>query len=88
MKKSHALAAQMENELPGLVKNHDHVHASNCGHKSFVHGNHIDYECEGHYHYTLGDKTYECDGPNVSLTGLPLKPAKVLPFVRKDKTGK
>ena len=57
----------------GYLKNHDHVHATNCGHKSYVHGNHVDYECEGHYHYVENGMTYECTGPN----------AKELPFPKK-----
>lgn len=62
-----------KSEKPGWLKSHEHIHAANCGHKSYVHGNHIDYDCDGHFHYVENGRTYECMGPN----------AKVLPFPHK-----
>ena len=61
-------------ERPGALKNHDHVHAANCGHKSYVHGNHIDYQCEdGHFHFAEYGKTYECTGPSAQILPFPKK---------------
>jgi hypothetical protein len=62
---------------PGWISIHEHIHASNCGHKSYVHGDHIDYEHDGHYHYVINGKTYDCPGPN----------AKILPFNKPQQQG-
>lgn len=59
---------------PGWIKDFTHTHAANCGHKSYVHGNHIDYEVNGKFHVVENGKTYYCDGPN----------AKVIPFPKKQ----
>ena len=79
MKKNNLANKFVEEELPGLLKDHEHVHAANCGHKSYVHGNHIDYEHDGHYHYFLDGKAYECEGP------FSKKPAAVIPISGKKK---
>jgi hypothetical protein len=42
---------------------HDHIHAANCGHKSFVHNGHICFEHDGHYHFMHEDHAHECPGP-------------------------
>jgi hypothetical protein len=65
-----------EKEIPGWIKTHEHVHAANCGHKSYVHGDHIDYEHDGHYHYVINGKTYECTGPNAKVLPLNKKTSK------------
>ena len=70
--KTNANTAKPGKELPGKIANHEHIHATNCGHRSFVHGNHVDYEHDGHYHYVVDGKTYECTGPD----------AKVMPFAK------
>jgi hypothetical protein len=71
MKKAAAAAAknaapQAKRELAGFIRDHEHVHAANCGHKSYVHGDHIDYEHDGHFHYVLDGRTYPCDGPKAA----------------------
>jgi len=58
---------------PGFLKGFTHIHAANCGHKSYVHGNHVDYEMSGKFHFVENGYTYECSGPN----------AKILPFPKK-----
>ena len=70
--------AKNEKDLPGRINNHEHIHATNCGHRSVVHGSHIDYEHDGHYHYVVDGKTYECTGPD----------AKVMPFGKPAMHGK
>lgn len=76
MKKNSALKqAELDSaakDLPGRIKDHEHIHAANCGHRSYVHGDHIDYEHDGHFHYVKDGKTYDCPGPS----------AKVLPFAK------
>jgi hypothetical protein len=64
MKKA-ALAKKgmVEKSYPNEVSNHEHIHAANCGHKSYVHGEHIDFEHDGHFHYYLKGKTFKCEGP-------------------------
>ncbi len=74
MSKANAKKNLAEESFPGEVKNHEHIHAANCGHKSYVHGNHVDYEHDGHFHYYHDGKTFKCDGPFAGKT------AKVLPF--------
>jgi len=61
--------------VPGFLNGHEHIHAANCGHKSYVHGDHIDFEHDGHFHYVMNGKTYDCKGPN----------AKVIPLGKKTK---
>lgn len=56
------------------VAGHEHIHASNCGHKSYVHGDHIDYFHDGHFHYMHDGHVHPCEGPT---------PAAVLPFKKK-----
>jgi hypothetical protein len=45
------------------VGGHDHLHAANCGHKSYVHAGHICFEHDGHYHYMHDGHSHECAGP-------------------------
>jgi hypothetical protein len=52
---------------PDRLRDHDHIHAANCGHKSFVHGDHIDYQHEGHYHYVQNGQTFMCNGPDAKV---------------------
>jgi hypothetical protein len=47
---------------------HDHIHAVNCGHKSYVHAGHVCYEHDGHYHYMHGDHAHACAGPFAKQT--------------------
>lgn len=68
-----AEAVNLSKARPGWLKDFNHIHAANCGHKSYVHGNHVDYEMDGKYHFVENGRTYVCDGPN----------AKVLPFPKK-----
>lgn len=85
MKKA-ALARKgiVQTTYPNEVKNHEHIHASNCGHKSFVHNDHIDFEHDGHFHYYLDGKTFKCEGPKASApTTTNAGPAKVVPFKKK-----
>lgn len=76
MKKSSAIAVPV-NDNPDRLRNHDHIHAANCGHRSLVHGDHIDYLHEDHYHYVKDGMTFKCDGPNSA----PSRSATILPFV-------
>lgn len=64
------------------VKGHEHLHAANCGHKSYVHAGHVCYEHEGHYHYMHDGHAHDCAGPFVQQAARPVKttgtPAKVI----------
>ncbi len=78
MSKADAKKKLAEETFAGEVKGHEHIHAANCGHKSYVHGSHIDYEHDGHFHYYLNGRTFECEGPFAGK-----KDGKVLPFKKK-----
>lgn len=41
---------------------HPHQHGPNCGHKAVQHGDHVDYEHDGHYHRMHEDHVDECSG--------------------------
>lgn len=56
------------------VENGEHLHASNCGHKSYVHNDHICYQQGSTFHYMHDGHTHECTGPT---------PAAVIPLNRK-----
>lgn len=56
---------------------HEHIHAANCGHKSYVHGDHVCYEHDGHFHYTHDGHAHACEGPHA---GKNKAPAKVIPI--------
>src|SRR3954469_9177142 len=64
------------------VAGHEHLHAANCGHKSYVHAGHICYEHEGHFHYMHDGHAHECPGPKVqpmiarNTSTMPTTPAK------------
>lgn len=66
MKRKKALAAALQGQqvCNDALKGHDtHIHAANCGHKSFVHNGHICYEHDGHYHYNHAGHVHACEGP-------------------------
>ncbi len=46
-----------------VLKNHQHVHGKNCGHKTVEHGDHVDYVHDGHFHRLHGKHVDECKGP-------------------------
>lgn len=69
---------KQQESFPGEIKNHEHIHAANCGHPSFVHGDHIDYLHDGHHHYYWEGKTFHCEGPTASK-----KMGQVIPLNRK-----
>lgn len=50
------------------LSGHDHIHAANCGHKSFVHDGHICYQHDGHYHYMHNGHSHACSGPTAKAT--------------------
>lgn len=50
------------------VAGHEHLHATNCGHKSYVHAGHICYEHDGHFHYMHDGHAHECAGPKAQPT--------------------
>lgn len=88
--KNAARKLKLEEEFTGEVKEHEHIHAANCGHPSFVHGDHVDYLHDGHYHYYLDGKTYDCEGPKAagpasgsSNRGNAKPLAKVIPLKKK-----
>ena len=41
-------------------QNHDHVHASGCGHTTVRHGGHVDYLHDGHLHHPHDGHVDEC----------------------------
>ncbi len=60
--------ATQEVKCEHAVAGHDHIHAANCGHKSYVHAGHICYEHENHFHYMHDGHSHECAGPFVQQT--------------------
>ncbi len=48
------------------ISGHDHIHAANCGHKSFVHDGHICYLHDNHYHYNHNGHSHACSGPKAT----------------------
>lgn len=42
---------------------HTHQHGKECGHKAETHGDHVDYEHDGHHHKKHGEHWDECTGP-------------------------
>jgi hypothetical protein len=83
MKKSNTpQPAVQEVKCPHAVAGHEHLHAANCGHKSYVHAGHICYEHENHFHYMHDGHAHECPGPFVQQKVRPVvttgKPAKVI----------
>ena len=66
---------------------HEHIHSALCGHKSYVHGDHVDYFHDGHYHFVVDGVTYPCGGPGTAAPVLPKK-AKVLNFDPSKKKAK
>lgn len=68
MKKDNlAQAYPLENVCTDKVSGHEHIHAANCGHKSFIHGDHICFQHDGHYHYMHDGHAHECSGPNATV---------------------
>lgn len=66
MKRKKALAAALQGVqvCNDALKGHDnHIHAANCGHKSYVHAGHVCYEHDGHFHYNHNGHVHECAGP-------------------------
>ena len=63
MKKKKALAQVGVQKCEHALEGHDHIHAANCGHKSYVHAGHVCYEHDGHFHYTHDGHAHACAGP-------------------------
>lgn len=56
------------------IDGHEHIHSSNCGHKSYVHEDHVCYQHENHFHYMHDGHVHECDGPTpAKVIQLPVK---------------
>ncbi|MBY0370417.1 hypothetical protein K2X33_07005, partial [bacterium] len=66
----------MEQKCELMIRGHEHIHAANCGHKSFVHGDHICYQHDGHFHYSHDGHSHQCEGPHAAKGNN--APAKVL----------
>lgn len=45
--------------------NHEHRHGPDCGHPAIPHGDHVDYEHDGHRHRYHIDHWDECDEKGV-----------------------
>ncbi len=100
MKKDNlASSQQQETKCAMAVPGHEHLHAANCGHRSYVHAGHICYEHEGHFHFMHDGHAHDCPGPKVQPaiprtagTSVPVmsKPATVhkLPSAAKTATKK
>lgn len=63
-----AQSAIQEVKCAHAVGGHEHLHAANCGHKSYVHAGHICYEHDNHFHYMHDGHAHECAGPFVQQT--------------------
>gem|GEM_PF-4241075 len=63
MKKKKALAQAALQRCEQILEGHDHIHAANCGHKSYVHAGHVCYEHDGHFHYMHNGHSHSCPGP-------------------------
>lgn len=57
-------------------KTHTHKHGSaDCQHKAEQHGDHTDYEDDGHHHKAHGEHYDECHGPEGDAKAAEAKPA-------------
>ena len=55
---------------------HKHVHGGkDCTHKAEPHGDHIDYEHDGHHHRKHGDHYDECEGPEADAAKATTQPS-------------
>jgi hypothetical protein len=65
-----------------------HLHAANCGHKSYVHAGHICYEVNGKFQMMHDSHAHVCAGPNAPQPARPIstvKPTgKVAPVISLD----
>ena len=94
---SHSHSAQPEvTKCELAVAGHEHLHAANCGHKSYVHAGHVCYEHDGHFHYMHDGHAHACPGPkaqpginrsttSVATTGK-IAPVLKLPTAASNKT--
>lgn len=84
----------MPEKCEHAVAGHEHLHAANCGHKSYVHAGHICYEHDGHFHFMHDGHAHDCPGPKAqptilrSTTSVPVmsKPATVHKLPAASKT--
>ncbi len=53
-----------------------HIHAANCGHKSYVHAGHICYETNGKFHVMHDTHAHECAGPHAPQPARPASSVK------------